>query len=218
MVSPLHIGVLALQGAFREHRWSLERCGAEVTEIRLPLDNSDTLFKGLDRLDGLVLPGGESTVMGKLLQDWQLLDAVIACGKAGMPIYGSCAGLILLCRDIEGADGMLLDQPRIGLLHARVRRNAFGRQTESFETTLSVKDVAPDLAAVFIRAPFIVAHDSDVEVLACMEGSDRQYPVAVRQGNLLATAFHPELTHDLRFHSAFLSLCRTSRWKQHRER
>ena len=207
----LHIGVLALQGAFREHRQSLERCGAEVTEIRRPLDDSDAVFKGLDRLDGIVLPGGESTTMGKLLVDWSLRDAIMACGRAGMPIYGSCAGLILLCREIEGPDGLYMDQPRIGLLDARVRRNAFGRQVDSFETELNVKGVAEDLRAVFIRAPLIVETGPGVEVLAQVEREGRNYPVAVRQGHLLASSFHPELTPDLRFHQAFLSMCRTWR-------
>ena len=207
----LHIGVLALQGAFREHRQSLERCGAEVTEIRRPLDDSDAVFKGLDRLDGIVLPGGESTTMGKLLVDWSLRDAIMACGRAGMPIYGSCAGLILLCREIEGPDGLRMDQPRIGLLDARVRRNAFGRQVDSFETELNVKGVAEDLRAVFIRAPLIVETGPGVEVLAQVEREGRNYPVAVRQGHLLASSFHPELTPDLRFHQAFLSMCRSWR-------
>ena len=207
----LHIGVLALQGAFREHRQSLERCGAEVTEIRRPLDDSDAVFKGLDRLDGIVLPGGESTTMGKLLVDWALRDAIMACGRAGMPIYGSCAGLILLCREIEGPDGLCMDQPRIGLLDARVRRNAFGRQVDSFETELNVKGVAEDLRAVFIRAPLIVETGPGVEVLAQVEREGRNYPVAVRQGHLLASSFHPELTPDLRFHQAFLSMCRSWR-------
>ena len=207
----LHIGVLALQGAFREHRQSLERCGAEVTEIRRPLDDSDAVFKGLDRLDGIVLPGGESTTMGKLLVDWSLRDAIMACGRAGMPIYGSCAGLILLCREIEGPDGLYMDQPRIGLLDARVRRNAFGRQVDSFETELNVKGVAEDLRAVFIRAPLIVETGPGVEVLAQVEREGRNYPVAVRQGHLLASSFHPELTPDLRFHQAFLSMCRAWR-------
>lgn len=210
-MSRLHIGVLALQGAFREHRKAVERCGAEVTEIRLPLDRNGGACRGLDRLDGIILPGGESTTMGKLLVDWNLLDAVTACGRMGMPIYGSCAGLILLCREIEGPDGALLAQPRVGLLDARVRRNAFGRQVDSFETLLDVKGVASDLAAVFIRAPFIVSTGPGVEVLARVESSEGLFPVAVRQNNLLASSFHPELTGDLRFHEAFLRICRAWR-------
>lgn len=211
----LRVGVLALQGAFREHRAMLELCGAEVVEIRLPLDPSDAETAGLMQLDGIVLPGGESTVIGKLLKEWGLFDALIACGRAGMPMYGSCAGLILLCRDIEGPDGEILDQPRLGLLDARARRNAFGRQLDSFETKLDVKGIAPDLEAVFIRAPLIAEVAPGVDVLASVPAGTTEYPVAVRQGRILATSFHPELTEDRRFHEAFLELCRE--WRKERE-
>ena len=211
----LRVGVLALQGAFREHRAMLELCGAEVVEIRLPLDPSDAETAGLMALDGIVLPGGESTVIGKLLKEWGLFDALIACGRAGMPMYGSCAGLILLCRDIEGPDGEILDQPRLGLLDARARRNAFGRQLDSFETKLDVKGIAPDLEAVFIRAPLIAEVAPGVDVLASVPAGTTEYPVAVRQGRILATSFHPELTEDRRFHEAFLELCRE--WRKERE-
>ena len=210
----LRVGVLALQGAFREHRAMLELCGAEVVEIRLPLDPSDAETAGLMQLDGIVLPGGESTVIGKLLKEWGLFDALIACGRAGMPMYGSCAGLILLCRDIEGPDGEILDQPRLGLLDARARRNAFGRQLDSFETKLDVKGIAPDLEAVFIRAPLIAEVAPGVDVLASVPAGTTEYPVAVRQGRILATSFHPELTEDRRFHEAFLELCRE--WRKER--
>ena len=210
-MSRLRIGVLAVQGAFREHRRALERCGAEVEELRRPLDFGDDVFKGLQCFDGIVLPGGESTAMGVLLRAEGLLDALAACGRAGMPLYGSCAGLILLCREIEGADGKLVEQPRLGLLDARVRRNAFGRQVDSFETSLSVTDIARDLRAVFIRAPLIVHTGPDVEILAEVEREETAFPVAVRQGHLLASSFHPELTPDLRFHQAFLDICRNRR-------
>lgn len=208
---PLCVGVLALQGAFREHRKALEACGAEVVEIRRPLDASDSRFKGLGKLDGMVLPGGESTTMGKLLQDWDLLDALVNCGRAGMPLFGTCAGMILLCREIEGPDGELLVQPRLGLLDARARRNAFGRQLDSFETKLDVKGVASDVEAVFIRAPLIVSTGPEVEVLAEVQAGTEKRAVAVRQGNLLAASFHPELTGDLRLHESFLGYCR--RWR-----
>ena len=208
---PLRIGVLALQGAFREHRKALEYCGAEVVEIRRPLDEADTEFKGLASLDGIVLPGGESTTMGKLLCDWELLEAIQNCGKRGMPIFGTCAGMILLCKEIEDASGTLLRQPRLGLLDARVRRNAFGRQLDSFETTLDVKGVAPDVEAVFIRAPLITCTAPDVEILAEVQSGDERRIVAVRQKNLLAASFHPELTEDMRFHTFFLEMC--SAWK-----
>lgn len=205
---PLRIGVLALQGAFREHRNALEACGAEVLEIRRPFDDADDKYKGLGMLDGIVLPGGESTTMGKLLCDWELLDAIRNCGLNGMPILGTCAGMIQLCKEIEDANGALLTQPRLGLLDARVRRNAFGRQLDSFETTLDVKGVAPDLEAVFIRAPLITNTGPDVELLAKVQHEDEQRIVAIRRGNLLAASFHPELTEDLRFHKYFLGMCR----------
>ena len=210
----LRVGVLALQGAFREHRAMLELCGAEVVEIRLPLDPADRATAGLMALDGIVLPGGESTVIGKLLKEWGLFDAFIACGRAGMPMYGSCAGLILLSRDIEGPEGEELDQPRLGLLDIRARRNAFGRQLDSFETKLDVEGIAPDLEAVFIRAPLIAEAGLGVDVLASVPFGPKEYPVAVRQGRILATSFHPELTADRRFHEAFLTLCRE--WRAER--
>ena len=205
MVEPLHIGVLALQGAFREHRIMLEKCGAKVTEIRrLP---GGSPWGGLEMFDGIVLPGGESTTMGRLLVDEGLLEPLRACGQAGMPVYGSCAGLILLCREVEGPDGAFIEQPRLGLLDARVRRNAFGRQVDSFETRLAVKGVACDMEAVFIRAPVIVSYGPSVEVLCRVEGPFGPSPVAVRQGRVLATSFHPELTSDSRFHAWFLNIC-----------
>ena len=205
MVGPLHIGVLALQGAFREHRIMLEKCGAKVTEIRrLP---GGSPWGGLDMFDGIVLPGGESTTMGRLLVDEGLLEPLRACGQAGMPMYGSCAGLILLCREVEGPDGALVEQPGLGLLDARVRRNAFGRQADSFEARLDVKGVACDMEAVFIRAPVIVSCGPAVEVLCRVEGPLGPSPVAVRQGRVLATSFHPELTSDSRFHACFLNSC-----------
>ena len=206
----MHIGVLALQGAFREHRLALEKCGAKVTEIRLPLSSS--ACAGLEELDGMVLPGGESTTMGRLLGETGLLEPLQRCGRCGMPMYGSCAGLILLCREIEGPDGALLQQPRLGLLDARVRRNAFGRQVDSFETSLPVAGVADDFEAVFIRAPLIASCGEGVEILSRVEGPSGVYPVAVKQGNIVATSFHPELTEDLRFHEFFLSLCR--KWRE----
>ncbi len=210
MVDKLHIGVLALQGAFREHRLALEACGAQVTEIRRPLAAAP--LAGLERFDGLVLPGGESTAMGRLMVDEGLLEPVRACARTGMPVYGSCAGLILLSRGVEGPDGEPLDQPGLGLLDAVVRRNAFGRQTDSFETVLDVRGVGRDVEAVFIRAPVIASCGPDVEVLARVDGPFGPAPAAVRQKNLLATSFHPELTSDRRFHAFFLHVCRA--WRE----
>lgn len=205
MVGALHIGVLALQGAFREHRLALESCGAKVTEIRRR--PGDSACAGLENFDGIVLPGGESTVMGRLLEEEGLLEPLRDCARMGMPVYGSCAGLILMCREVEDADGSPMKQPVLGILDARVRRNAFGRQTESFETRLDVAGAAGDMEAVFIRAPLIVSHGPDVEVLSLVDGPLGRSPAAVRQGNLLATSFHPELTADRRIHSFFLNLC-----------
>lgn len=217
--SALRIGVLALQGAFAEHVRMIRACGAHAEEIRKPLPGGSA---GLDAFDGIILPGGESTVMGKLLVEWGLMDALRARIAEGMPVYGSCAGLILLCRDIEGPDGEALDQPRIGLLDATARRNAFGRQADSFECPLRVKGLERgerSLPAVFIRAPLLMRVGPGVEVLAEVAERDAvpcsasgsmpgqvAGPVAVRQGNMLATSFHPELTPDTRMHRLFLAL------------
>ena len=187
------IGVLAIQGAFREHVRSLRRCGAEAVEVRTK--------EHLEGLSGLVLPGGESTVMGKLLVEWDMMERVRELIRGGMPVFGTCAGLILLCTDILDHP----EQPRIGLLDASVRRNAFGRQVDSFTTELALAPLTtvdgghaePSVVeAVVIRAPLIEKIGSGVEVLASVNG----LPVAVRQGNILALSFHPELTNDLRFH------------------
>ena len=191
------VGVLALQGAFREHAAAVSRLGADVRELRQR--------RHLDGIDALILPGGESTVMGKLLTELDMLEPVRERIAAGMPVYGSCAGLILLCETIEDST-----QPRIGLLHASVRRNAFGRQVDSFETDLAVKGLDAPLRAVFIRAPLITAVGPDVDVPARVDmtahGGEGERIVAVRQGNILATSFHPELTPDTRLHAAFLRM------------
>lgn len=223
----LRVGVLALQGAFREHCRTLERCGAEAVPVRRPL--GDGACAGLDALDGMILPGGESTAIGKLLVDWELLEPLRRCGQNGLPLYGSCAGLILLCARIQsgsGPDGRprLSAQPRLGLLDATVRRNAFGRQVDSFVCDLPVAGVTdgqPPMRAVFIRAPLLVETGPGVEVLASVaapHGTDDKgtgaadgtprLPVAVRQDHILATSFHPELTGDARLHARFLDLIR----------
>ena len=186
----MKIGVLALQGAFREHCWALERCGAEAAEVRKPED--------LTGLAGLIIPGGESTVIGKMMVDWGLLEPIRERYAQGMAIYGTCAGMILLCRDIIGSD-----QPRLGLMNASVRRNAYGRQRESFEADLHVPEFGEQpVRAVFIRAPFIEAAGPEVTVLA--EVDDKI--VIARQDRLLVTAFHPELTGDDRIHQYFLKI------------
>ena len=191
-----HIGVLALQGDFREHIRALQRLGVEATEVRLPGQ--------LAGLDGLILPGGESTTMGKLAVEFGLLEPLRSLAAGGLPMWGTCAGLILLARDAGRS------QPLIGALDVTVQRNAFGRQLQSFETDLTVPALAepePPFRAVFIRAPLITGVGPDVDVLARLDGIEGRAGeiVAVRQGHLLATAFHPELTDDDRFHRYFLS-------------
>ena len=190
-MSQLCVGVLALQGAFREHVAAVTRLGATAREVRQ--------LKDIDGIDALIIPGGESTTMGKLLNEWNMLEPLRQRILDGMPVYGSCAGLILLCREIENSD-----QPRLGVLDATVRRNAFGRQVDSFETDLNIPEIGADpIPAVFIRAPVLTGVGAGVKVLAEVNGQ----AVAVRQNNILATSFHPELTPDTRIHSYFLSFC-----------
>jgi 5'-phosphate synthase pdxT subunit len=190
------IGVLALQGDFREHIHVLRRLGAEASEVRLP--------QHLSRLDGLILPGGESTTVGKLAVEFHLLDPLREVATSGLPLWGTCAGLILLAQNVGR------EQPLIGALDVQVERNAFGRQVDSFEADLDVPALGePPFHAVFIRAPIIERVGAGVEVLARVEaepgpGGEDGTVVAVRQGNLLATAFHPELTEDDRFHRYFV--------------
>lgn len=186
----MKIGVLALQGAFREHRLLLEKCGVDAPEIRKPEELGD--------LAGLVLPGGESTTIGKLMVEWGLLDTIRSRAAEGMAVYGTCAGMILLAKDIVGST-----QPRLGLMDTKVRRNAFGRQRESFEADLDVLEFGADpVKAVFIRAPYIESAGPGVKVMAAVG----DHIVIARQGNLLATAFHPELTGDDRIHKYFIAM------------
>lgn len=190
------VGVLALQGAFREHVAALSRLGAATREVRQ--------LRDMAGIDAMVIPGGESTTMGKLLTDLEMLEPLRARIREGMPVYGSCAGLILLCRNIEGSE-----QPRLGILDATVRRNAFGRQVDSFEADLAIPELgAEPLPAVFIRAPVILATGPEVRVFARVEMDGAERAVAVRQDRVLATSFHPELTPDTRFHRYFLDICR----------
>ena len=184
------IGVLALQGAFLEHRQMLERCGVESGEVRT--------VEHLDGIDGLILPGGESTTIGKLMHRFGLDEAISRRVREGMPLFGTCAGLILMATDIEESD-----QRRLGLMEITARRNAFGRQVDSFECNLDVAGLGPEpVRAVFIRAPYISRVGKGVEVLAVAEGKI----VLARQGHLLAGAFHPELTADTRIHRLFLDM------------
>lgn len=195
----VRIGVLALQGAFIEHISILRRLGVEAVEVRLPEE--------LARLDGLIIPGGESTTIGKLAVQYGLVEPIKAMVRDGKPIWGTCAGMILLARDI-GSGG----QPPISLMDITVQRNAFGRQVDSFEVDLDVPvlDAVSEpgekgraFRSVFIRAPLIEAVGPEVKVLARLADGT---VVAAQQGKLLATSFHPELTADPRFHRYFLSL------------
>jgi 5'-phosphate synthase pdxT subunit len=183
------IGVLALQGDFREHREMLERLEIAAPEIRLPKD--------LEGLDGLIIPGGESTTIVRLMRTSHLLDPLRKLARDGFPIWGTCAGMILLAKRLDDTGTSALDA-----MDMAVRRNAFGRQVDSFEANLHVPVLGEPLyRAVFIRAPIIEDVGPAIEVLARLPDG---VPVAARQGHLLATAFHPELTSDDRFHRYFL--------------
>lgn len=186
----MRIGVLSLQGDVREHILALRRCGVDAAPVRYAEE--------IEACDGLIIPGGESTTIGKLIARYGLKEAVRSLPQRGRPVFGTCAGLIMLARDIEGSD-----QFRLGLMDMVVRRNAFGRQVESFEADLDIPALgeAP-FRGVFIRAPIIHSVGPDVEVLACHDGDI----VLARQGKLLTAAFHPELTDDLRVHRYFLGL------------
>lgn len=187
-------GVLALQGAFVEHEAMLRHSGADVAQVRTPAQ--------LATVDRLIIPGGESTVIGQLLETSGLLAPLLERASAGMPIWGTCAGMILLASTIT--EGRVAGQVQLGLMDITVRRNAFGRQLDSFEADLVVPALGKvPFHAVFIRAPLIERVGPDVAVLATT--SDGQI-VAARQAQLLATAFHPELTGDDRFHRLFLTL------------
>ena len=185
------VGVLALQGDFAEHMKSLESIGAEPTEVRLPDDLVD--------IDALIIPGGESTTIVRLMDVFGLTKDIKGRVKEGMPVWGTCAGMIVL------AKRLVEDRPQpLGLMDIRVQRNAYGRQIDSFETEIPVPALGEkSFRAVFIRAPAIEEIGSAVETIACLE--DGQV-VAAREGNVLVTAFHPELTSDTRFHSYFLSM------------
>ena len=193
------VGVLALQGDVREHQRLLTELGAEAPRVRTPEE--------LAGVDGLVIPGGESTTMAKLAVVLDMLEPLQKAVAAGLPTYGSCAGMILLADRLVDAPA---DQDTIGGLHVTVRRNAFGRQVDSFEADLDVDAFGPPpMRAVFIRAPWVEHADDDVTVLARIDaGGLAGTIVAVEQGPLLATSFHPELTGDVRMHQHFLRLVR----------
>lgn len=182
------IGILALQGAFIEHQASLDKCGAKTVQVRT--------VKQLEQIDALIIPGGESTTIGKLMRQYGLEQEISARAQKGMPIWGTCAGMILLAKEIEDSD-----QPRLGLMNMLVKRNAYGRQVDSFETELQIKEIGLT-RGVFIRAPYVEKIWGKARVMC----EYREKIVMVREENLLATAFHPELTGDTTIHQYFLSI------------
>lgn len=179
-----------MQGAFIEHCRSLEECGCRAVEVRWP--------QQLDEVDGLIIPGGESTTIGKLLELYGFPSVIKEKIQAGMPVYGTCAGLILLAQDIVESD-----QPRLGMMDISVLRNGYGRQVDSFEAELDIEALGePPFRGVFIRAPLITRVGPGVRVLGSFDGA----PVVAREGNLLVSSFHPELTGDVRLHRYFVEM------------
>ncbi|KXG11645.1 Pyridoxal 5'-phosphate synthase subunit PdxT [Anoxybacillus sp. P3H1B] len=189
----IKIGVLGLQGAVREHVQSIESCGAEATVIKK--------MEQLQEIDGLIIPGGESTTMRRLMDQYGFIMPLKEFAAQGKPIFGTCAGLIMLAKRIVG-----YDEPHLGLMDITVERNSFGRQRESFEAELSITGVADDFIGVFIRAPHIVEVGEEVEILAKHEGRI----VAARQGQFLGCSFHPELTEDHRMTQYFINMVKES--------
>ncbi|WP_066322382.1 pyridoxal 5'-phosphate synthase glutaminase subunit PdxT [Bacillus sp. FJAT-29814] len=191
------IGVLALQGAVREHIQSLEACGVEAVAIKRT--------EQLEEVDGLILPGGESTTMRRLIDKYDFLNPLKDFARTGKPMYGTCAGLILLAKNIVG-----YSEPHLGVMDVTVERNSFGRQVDSFEADLAIKDVAESFTAVFIRAPHIVEAGENVEVLSKHNGRI----VAAREGQFLGCSFHPELTEDHRLTAYFVGMVEEAKQKQ----
>lgn len=200
MIRPL-IGVLALQGDVREHLAALDDSGADAVGVRRPEE--------LDKVDGIVIPGGESTTMSRLLQVFELLEPLRERLRGGLPAYGSCAGMILLASEVLDTRP---DAEHLGAIDMTVRRNAFGRQVDSFESDLEFEGIIGDpIRAVFIRAPWVERVGPGVEVLAqvpAAAGEAAGRIVAVRQGSVIATSFHPEVTGDRRVHEMFVDLVR----------
>jgi 5'-phosphate synthase pdxT subunit len=188
----MKVGVLALQGDVSEHKKILAGLGVDVVEVRTSGD--------LEGVDGLIIPGGESTTIGKLMVEYGLDQAIPALVREGMPVYGTCAGMILMARAATGGE-----PPLLRVMDISVARNAYGRQVDSFEADLEIRGLGAPLRAVFIRAPVIEEVGEGVEVLASLDG----HPVLARQGNLLVSAFHPELVPDDRIHRYFLEMIRS---------
>lgn len=190
----MKIGVLALQGAVAEHIKMIESAGAEGVVVKKT--------EQLPDLDGIIIPGGESTTIGKLMRDYGFIEAIRTFYGQGKPVFGTCAGLIILADEIEGQE-----QAHLQLMNMKVQRNAFGRQRESFETELAIKGIEERVRAVFIRAPLIKEVGAEVDVLSTHNGEI----VAARQGRLLAASFHPELTNDYRMHQYFLDMVKEAK-------
>ena len=195
----MKIGVLALQGAFAEHRKMLKKLGIESFEIRKKSDLSNAVND--NDIDGLIIPGGESTVIGKLLYDLDLFDDIKKLILEGLPVFGTCAGLILLAREIENDSRTYL-----GAMDIKVRRNAYGRQLGSFFTESEFKGVGV-IPMTFIRAPYISSVGKNVEVLSEVDGN----VVAARENNILVTSYHPELNDDLKVHKFFVEMCKLNK-------
>lgn len=191
------IGVLGLQGAVREHVRSIEESGAEAVVVKR--------VEQLDEIDGLILPGGESTTMRKLIDKYNFMDKLKEFAHDGKPVFGTCAGLILLAKRVVG-----YEEPHIGVMDVTVERNSFGRQVDSFEAELDITGVAEDFPAVFIRAPHIVDAGENVEVISKHDGRI----VAAREGNILGCSFHPELTDDNRITAYFVQMVKEAQDKQ----
>jgi len=187
----MNIGVLALQGAVAEHIRSIGLAGGQGVAVKKT--------EQLAEIDGLIIPGGESTTIGKLMRKYGFMDAIRQFAREGKPVFGTCAGLIVLAERLEGDE-----EPHLGLMDMTVARNAFGRQRESFETDLDVKGIDTPLRAVFIRAPLIKEVGDKVDVLSTYQGEI----VTARQGNLLASSYHPELTDDYRLHAYFIDMAK----------
>ena len=195
----MKIGVLALQGAFAEHRKMLKKLGIESFEIRKKSDLSNAVNN--NDIDGLIIPGGESTVIGKLLYDFDLFDDIKKLILEGLPVFGTCAGLILLAREIENDSRTYL-----GAMDIKVRRNAYGRQLGSFFTESEFKGIGV-IPMTFIRAPYISSVGKNVEVLSEVDGN----VVAARENNILVTSYHPELNDDLKVHKFFVEMCKLNK-------
>jgi len=183
------IGVSGIQGDFREHKWAIEKLGIETLVVRTPED--------LDRIDGLIIPGGESTTMIRIMKRIGLFDALREKIQNGFPVYGTCAGLIVLAKEIEN-----YPQESLGVIDIKVKRNAYGRQVDSFDEMVEIKGFDKPFKAIFIRAPRVEAWGEGVETLAFLDN----HPIMLRQNNVLVTSFHPELTDDKRIHEYFVKM------------